>query len=204
MAGRRLVLLRHGLTAWNAERRFQGQADTDLTETGVLQAKAVATTLAAYGPCGVWSSDLTRARITAGYVADAAGLDVTLDPRLREVHVGAFQGLTHDQAIERFGMGPWDYGTHGGESDAATGDRMAAVITEVAAGLADGETAVLVSHGAAMRSGMLCFLGWPLEQVATLGPLDNCGWIELIDEPGTWFRSAPWRLAAYNRVTPIS
>lgn len=201
---RRLVLLRHGVTAWNIGRRFQGQADTALTETGVLQAKAAADALAAYSPCGVWSSDLTRARVTAGYVADAAGVEVVLDARLREVHVGVFEGLTHDEAVARHGMGPWDYGAHGGESDAETGERMVAAMTEVAAGLDEGQTAVLVSHGAAMRSGMLRFLGWPLEQVATLGPLANCGWIELVDEPATWFTGASWRLAAYNRVTPIS
>ncbi|WP_017935566.1 histidine phosphatase family protein [Nocardioides sp. Iso805N] len=202
--GRRLVLLRHGLTAWNAEHRFQGQADTELTETGVLQAKAAATALAAYESSMVWSSDLTRAAITAQYVAEASGADVVPDARLREVHVGAFQGLTHAEAVERFGVGPWDYGDHGGESDAATGERVAAALTDAAVALPDGRTAVLVSHGAAMRSGLLRFLGWPLEQVRALGPLDNCGWIELIDEPGTWFQSAPWRLAAYNRVTPIS
>lgn len=197
-------MLRHGLTAWNAERRFQGQADTDLTETGVLQAKAAAAALAAYGPTAVWSSDLTRAKVTAQYVAAACGAEVVLDARLREVHVGDFQGLTHAEAADRFGNGPWDYGDHGGESDAATAERMTAVLGDATAKLRDGETAVLVSHGAAMRCGMLRFLGWPLEQVRTLGPLDNCGWIELVDEPGTWSGGAPWRLAAYNRVTPIS
>ena len=204
MSARRLLLLRHGQTAWNAEGRFQGQADTELTEAGVLQAKAAAAALAAYAPALVWSSDLTRARVTAEYVAGAAGRDVVLDPRLREVHVGAFQGLTHAEARERFGMGPWEYCEHGGESDEATGERMAAALSDAAVELADGETGVLVSHGAAMRCGLLTFLGWPLDHVRALGPLDNCGWIELVDEQGTWYRSAPWRLAAYNRVTPIS
>ena len=201
---RRIVLLRHGLTAWNAEGRFQGQADTELTETGVLQAKAVAPMLAAYAPSMVRSSDLTRARVTASYVADACGLPVRLDERLREVDVGAFQGLTHAEAVERHGQGPWDYGAYGGESDAETGVRVAAVVSEVATALPEGETAGLVSHGAAMRTGLLTFLGWPLDQVATLGALSNCGWIELVDEPSAWARRAPWRLAAYNRVTPIS
>ena len=201
---RRIVLLRHGLTAWNVERRFQGQADIELTETGVLQAKAAAAALAAYGPSVLWSSDLSRARVTASAVAEATGLDVRLDERLRETHVGEFQGLTHAEALERFGAGPWDYAAHGGESEAATGERVATVIATVASSLPAGQTAVLVSHGAAMRAGLLTFLGWPLEQVATLGALANCGWVELVDEPSTWARRAPWRLGAYNRVTPIS
>jgi len=201
---RRIVVLRHGLTSWNAERRFQGQADVGLTELGVLQAKAAAAALAAYSPVFVWSSDLIRARTTAQYVAEAAGVAVAADPRLREVHVGAFQGLTHDEAVERYGIGPWNYGEYGGESDAATGERIAAVLTEAADALGDGQTGLLVSHGAAMRSGLLTFLGWPLEQVGALGALANCGWIELTDEPASWFTGAAWRLAAYNRVTPIS
>jgi len=201
---RRIVLLRHGLTSWNAERRFQGQADIDLTETGVLQAKAAAAALTAYSPVFVWSSDLTRARTTAQYVAEAVGREVVTDPRLREVHVGSFQGLTHDQAVERYGIGPWNYGEYGGESDAATGKRMAAALTDATEVLDDGQTGLLVSHGAAMRSGLLTFLGWPLEQVSALGALANCGWIELTDEPASWFAGATWRMAAYNRVTPIS
>ena len=201
---RRIVLLRHGLTAWNAERRFQGRADTELTESGVLQAKAAAAALAAYGPSVLCSSDQTRARVTAEAVAEATGLEVRLDERLRETDVGEFQGLTHAEAVERFGAGPWDYAAHGGESEGATGARVAAAIAGVAEALADDGTAVLVSHGAALRVGLLTFLGWPLEQVAGLGALANCGWIELVDEPSTWARRAPWRLGAYNRVTPIS
>jgi probable phosphoglycerate mutase len=201
---RRIVLLRHGLTSWNAEGRLQGQADTELTETGVLQAKSAAAALAAYAPSVLWSSDLTRARVTASALEQACGLSARLDERLREIHVGALQGLTHAEAVEAYGLGPWDYSAHGGESDTATGSRMAEVIGEVAAELGDGQTAVLVSHGSSIRSGALTFLGWPLEQIAALGALTNCGWVELVDEQSTWARRAPWRMAAYNRVAPIS
>ena len=82
---RRLVLLRHGLTPWNAEQRFQGNADIELTETGHLQAKAAAGALAVLGPTAVWSSDLLRAAQTAEHVAAAAGVSTVRDARLREI-----------------------------------------------------------------------------------------------------------------------
>jgi glucosyl-3-phosphoglycerate phosphatase len=201
---RRLVLLRHGLTPWNEERRFQGHADIELTETGHLQAKAAAGTLAGLEPTAVWSSDLLRAAQTAEYVAAATGLTLETDPRLREIHVGDFQGLTHPEVVERFGPGPWEYADHGGESEHDLAVRLCGALGEIAASLADGDTAVVVSHGHALRVAVIAFLGWPASTLDTMGALDNCGWVELTDQPATWTASAPWKLAAYNRRTPIS
>lgn len=201
---RRLVLLRHGLTSWNAERRFQGQADIDLTEVGHVQAKAVAESMAGYDPVALWSSDLARARQTAAYVAEATGLTPALDPRLREIDVGRFEGLSHERAVERYGAGPWDFSQYGGESAASAGERMAEVITQAAAALPPGGAGVIVAHGAVIRHGVLKFLGWPAEQVSTIGPLDNCAWVELVHAVGTWQPGVRWRLSAYNLRTPIS
>ena len=91
---RRLVLLRHGQTAWNAERRAQGHADVELDDTGRAQAAAVAPYVAAMRPRYVWSSDLARARETGACVAAEAGLELRLDDRLREYHLGERTGLT--------------------------------------------------------------------------------------------------------------
>ena len=88
------MLLRHGRTAWNAERRVQGHADVELDEVGHAQAAAVAPHLASFAPVLLWSSDLARARQTATYVAKETGLDARLDPRLREFDVGERTGLT--------------------------------------------------------------------------------------------------------------
>jgi len=201
---RRIILLRHGVTSWNLERRFQGQTDVELSESGVLQAKSVAAVLAAYEPSALWSSDLLRARATAEIVGEATGLTPRLDARLRETHLGELQGLTHAEAVERFGLGPYDYAEFGGERDTDVGLRFAAALTDLDATLPQGATALVVAHGAAIRNGLLTFLGWPITQVGALGPLANCGWVELTDEPTTWAQRAPWRMAAYNRVTPIS
>ena len=89
-----LVLLRHGRTDWNAARRIQGQADSQLDELGHAQAAAVAPVLAALSPSVLWSSDSDRARDTASYLAAACGLTPTYDARLREYSLGPREGLT--------------------------------------------------------------------------------------------------------------
>ncbi|MGH8862947.1 MAG: histidine phosphatase family protein, partial [Jatrophihabitantaceae bacterium] len=85
---RTLVLLRHGRTAWNAERRFQGQADPPLDEVGRVQAYEVSAVIAALRPQLLVSSDATRAMQTAEPVAVATGLTLQCEGRLRERSLG--------------------------------------------------------------------------------------------------------------------
>jgi len=194
----RLLLLRHGLTPWNAERRFQGQVDIPLDPVGHRQAAAAASELARYGPVRLWCSDLSRARQTAEHVASATGLELVFDERLREIHVGSFEGRLYWEVRDEFGPEPWDYEPHGGESEKTLAARVAACLADLAATVGEDETAVVVSHGHALRAGTASFLG--LAPASVLGNLVNCGWIELT-------RPAPqasWKLAAYNRVAPIS
>jgi 2,3-bisphosphoglycerate-dependent phosphoglycerate mutase/probable phosphoglycerate mutase len=89
-----LVLLRHGQTDHNVERRMQGHFDAELTAEGLAQAAAVAPGIAALGPDRLISSDLRRAVDTAAVIGAAVGLDVKVDPRLRETHLGQWQGRT--------------------------------------------------------------------------------------------------------------
>lgn len=95
-----LVFVRHGETTWNVARRWQGQADTPLTERGEAQARALAAELAA-SPERPWTrlvtSDLQRARRTAEAIGGALGLAVELEPRLRERDVGTWSGRTHEE-----------------------------------------------------------------------------------------------------------
>ncbi len=92
---RRLVMLRHGQTEYNAGNRMQGQLDTDLSELGREQAVAVAEVLAKRQPLVMVSSDLRRALDTADALGERAGLPVRADTRLRETHLGDWQGMTH-------------------------------------------------------------------------------------------------------------
>jgi len=197
---RRLVLLRHGETPWNAERRWQGQTDVELSEIGHLQAKAVAPALAAYAPVALWCSDLARAVQTAAYVGERVGLEPRHDRRLRETSAGAIEGLTTDEIWARHGTTRPELSALGGESADAVADRVAAALAEVGAALDAGETAVVVSHGTAVRHGISRLMGWPVDVDSALRGMSNCGWAELVSEGD----EGPWRLAAYNRTAPIS
>jgi glucosyl-3-phosphoglycerate phosphatase len=201
-----LVLLRHGRTDWNAARRIQGQSDSQLDTLGHAQAEAVAPTMAALRPVGLWSSDSDRARDTASYVAAACGLTPTYDARLREYSLGPREGLHHheyeaDNPAEyaEFVRANWD-AVPGAEKHAEVAARMAAALAEVAESVPADSVALVVSHGAAIRTACAALLGWPPELALSIRGMDNCGWAVLR-------RGAPedpWRLVAYNRTVPAS
>lgn len=97
----RIVLVRHGESTWNADGRWQGQADPPLTERGREQAASAAAGLAASVDVVV-ASDLERARVTAEVIAAAVGDQaVTVDPAFRERDAGAFSGLTRTEIHQR-------------------------------------------------------------------------------------------------------
>lgn len=197
-----LVLLRHGRTAWNHEKRVQGQLDAELDDTGREQAGRAADVLKLLQPTRLWSSDLVRARDTAAYVAGATGLEPVLDPRLREFDLGERQGLTHDEyaaiapeEFELFRQGYYD-DAPGAESVADVRARMVAALGEMLAALGPSDTGIVVTHGAACRVAIAAMLGWPDDAFHTLRALANCGWAVLGHHPDT----GQLRLAAYNRV----
>lgn len=194
----RLILWRHGQTAWNATGRFQGQTDIELDETGIAQAIAAAPRVAAYQPDVIVSSDLLRASQTADELAKITGLGVELDPRLRERHFGPWQGLTSEEIGERFPeqFTRWrsvlDLDDPSIERQEVLGERVADALREVAQRVGDG-TAVLVMHGGSVRAGCGTLLGWPMDLWATLGGLPNCAAASL----GYTVRRG-WQLNAYN------
>jgi probable phosphoglycerate mutase len=205
---RRLVLLRHGRTEWNDTGRAQGHADVPLDATGEAQATAVAPALAALSPVALWSSDLARAAGTAAVVAAEAGLEPVLDARLREFDIGPHRvGLTD---AEYAAAHPEEHAALvAGDATAIPGRetpddvlaRFLPALTAYADTLADGETGVVVSHGAALRVAIPAFLGWREEVAESLGVLANCGWVVLEHSASTWTGGVVrWRLAAWNRV----
>ncbi len=171
MSAKRLILLRHGRTASNAENRFQGHLDVALDEVGHAQAAAAAVHLAkrlsdaaARGEVRVVSSDLSRASATAEPLARALGLEPTLDAALRERDGGTWQGLLHTEIESRHAeefarwMAGEDLVIGGGESLGQAWLRCEGGIRRHAEAM-DGGTLVVVSHGASMRGGMLRLLG---------------------------------------------
>jgi probable phosphoglycerate mutase len=156
---RRLLLIRHGESEWNRERRWQGWVDIDLTERGVLQAKERAELLAAtdHGLVAAWCSDLIRARRTAEILAEHLHLGaVVSDERLRERHGGVFQGHTRREIeakypgeIDRWVRGE-SVGPPDGETDEQVLERCMAAVRDLDARTPPG-AAMIVSHGGLLR-----------------------------------------------------
>jgi len=205
-APRRLVLLRHGRTAWNLEGRAQGHTDVLLDAVGVTQARAAAPHLAAYRPTRIWTSDLARAATTAAIVGEAYGVVPVADPRLREYDVGVRTGLTLAELAVKHpdDYARWQAGdaTPGGESDVDVAARALPALQEISAAVAPGECGLVVGHGGSLRVGVAAFLGWPLELRQALGALGNCHWFVLERELATFDGTDRWRLHAWNLSAP--
>lgn len=192
--GRRLIVLRHGETSHNAAGIWQGQLDSPLSELGLTQADAVGPALAAMSPSRIVTSDLSRARLTAQSVGRATGIRVEVDPRLREIHAGAWQGLTAAEVAQGW---PQERAAALRGEDVRRGDdgetmgdvlvRVGEALDELLADLPAGECAVVSTHGAAARA----VASWVLDldlAVAwrVLGGLGNCHWGELREGRAGW------------------
>jgi len=189
------VLWRHGQTIWNVERRFQGQTDIPLDDTGEAQAEYAARRLATLRPDVIFSSDLTRAAGTAAPLAKLTGLAVILDKDLRERSGGSWEGLTDREIAERYPAERASWNPPDGEPTTAVADRVAGALRRVADTVADGGLAVVVSHGAALRLGMARILGLAEDVFGVLGPLSNCAWSVV------GLRNDRWRLLEHNAGT---
>lgn len=197
---RRLIVWRHGETLHNAGGLWQGQLDTELSARGQEQVREAAQALAATAPDVVWTSDLIRAADTAAALERVSGLTARREPRLREIHVGAWQGLSHGDVAERY---PDDYqrlveghdivrgGT--GESEAHVRARARAAVDDLLEDLAPGGTAVLATHGVTARTLVADLIGMPPEGAwAWLTGLRNAHWAEVTEQ------RTGWRLVAWN------
>ena len=162
----RIMMIRHGETQWNAERRSQGWMDPPLNETGRRQAELVGEHVRShYEFDRVISSDLTRCTMTA----DALGLEYSTDPLLREINTGAFGGLLIADIRERFPdvVGPWDRGygrAPEGESWLDLVARAGDFVAESGVLETDGDTC-LVSHGGMIRALLSVFLTVHIDDV---------------------------------------
>jgi glucosyl-3-phosphoglycerate phosphatase len=181
----RLLLWRHGRTAWNAEHRFQGHSDVPLDATGHEQARRTARYLAALQPDAIYSSDLVRAVETAEHLARLTGLPVQLDKDLRERGGGSWEGLNDAEIRAQYPVEYAAWVPPDGESVTIVADRAAGAFQRIADSMGSGSLAVLVSHGAAINLGMSRLLGLP-ERVRVLGPLGNCAWSVLGRRDGHW------------------
>jgi probable phosphoglycerate mutase len=199
MSGRRVVLWRHGRTAWNAESRFQGTTDVPLDETGIVQAKRAARDLATLQPDRIVASDLERARRTAEVLGALVGLPVTTDADLRETYAGTWQGLVRDDILAadsdtfRAWISGADVRPGGGETRTEVAARVSASILRHLDGLPAGGTLVVASHGGSIRGAIASLLALPFEHWSALGGLVNCAWSVLEEDA-----AGRWRLLEHN------
>jgi glucosyl-3-phosphoglycerate phosphatase len=192
MSIRRLIMLRHGQTAFNLGSRMQGQLDTELSELGRAQAVAAAEALAKLQPLLIVSSDLRRAYDTAVTLGERAGVQVRVDERLRETHLGDWQGLTHTQ-IDAEAPGArlaWredaTWAPHGGESRVDVAARSVPLVAELIAGIPDwgdlnqaDRPVVLVAHGGLIAALSAALLALPVGNWPVLGGMGNASWVQL-------------------------
>jgi probable phosphoglycerate mutase len=187
-----VIIVRHGETEWNLKLIRQGHLDSHLTDRGLAQAQALAERLTRENFAALYSSDLGRAVQTAEKIAKATGHSIITDPRLRERHLGIFQGLSGDEIRERF---PNEYKLHrsvgptyvipGGESVEQQVERNIVYLTEIGRKHV-GETIVVVTHG-----GVLSGLFRHTFSIPFTAPrrfeFTNAGLNVFFYEDGNWF-----------------
>jgi glucosyl-3-phosphoglycerate phosphatase len=213
---RRLVMLRHGQTEWNAGSRMQGQLDTDLTELGREQAAHAAEVLAKRQPLVIVSSDLRRALDTATALGERAGLDVEIDTRLRETHLGDWQGLTHLE-VDEVAPGArvaWRddarWAPHGGESRVDVAARSTPLVDELVErhpewGVDEPDRpVVLVAHGGLIAALTGALLALPVDSWPVLGGMGNASWAQLSGHELPDSDDIKWRLDVWNASAQVA
>ena len=195
----RICMVRHGETAWNAEGRVQGQTDVPLSAVGEAQARAVGAALAGGRFAALYASDLARVRQTAAPAAAALGLELRLEPRLRERHYGKFETLTYAEAREqlpedyaRFRAKELDYDFGSGESLRDFHRRALDCVAGIAARHA-GEAVLVFTHGGVLEMVRRHALGRGLQSARDFEiPNAALNWVE-VGEDG-------WRVLAWAEV----
>jgi broad specificity phosphatase PhoE len=158
----RLILARHGETAWNARHIFQGRTDLPLNENGKAQARAMAQQLTSLTIDKLISSDLQRASQTAEIIAASHPVhtEIKLDERLREISFGQWEGLDENRINEVLPgeMNNWrcnpDFVPSGGESASQAMERVKTLLAELREDM-EGKTIVLVGHGGILQA-LIC------------------------------------------------
>ncbi|WP_288866230.1 histidine phosphatase family protein [uncultured Corynebacterium sp.] len=205
---RRLILLRHGETEYNASSRMQGQLDTVLSDRGVAQAHAAAKELRGLGISKIVSSDLMRAKHTADVVGADLGLPVGVDTRLRETHLGDWQGKTHSEVDNEHdgARAVWRTDASWAPPRGESRLEVAARAREVVDGLMrdyrqwDDSAVLLVAHGGTIAALTASLLGFVVAQYPALKGLGNANTARLVAMPRLDDPSAiRWYLEAWNR-----
>lgn len=181
---RRLILLRHGQTEYNATRRMQGHLNTELSSVGFAQAEAAASFLSKLDIIKIISSDLNRAFDTATIIGNQLGISVEKDERLRETHLGEWQARSHHEVdslypgMRAFWRNNPTWAPPGGESRLDVARRARPVVDEVMQSFPewDDGTVLMVAHGGTISALTSNLLGLEVHQYPMFSGLGNtCG-----------------------------
>lgn len=189
---RRLVVLRHGRTAWNAQRRFQGSTDLPLDDTGHEQAALAAEHVGRMGPSILLTSAAVRAWQTAEPLAAVTQLEPESDARFGEADLGAWEGLTRDEVGRRYPdeYTAWRQGIDvprgGGETYAQVAARAVAALAEALPRLLPGELLVLVTHGGTAKALVGALLGLQPGDWRSISSPAHGRWAVLEEAPFGW------------------
>ncbi len=183
-----LFFARHAESVWNAGGRFQGRLDVGLSDQGVDQAVALGRAFARRRLTAVYASPLRRARETAEIVARERGLAVTIVDELKELSLGTWEGRTLDDvlasegdAYRRWRDRPYDCPPPEGEHLEDVARRVLPVMEGITSSHADGEEALVVSHGGVISVYLCHLLGLPLNALWQLA-IQNAS-LSLVDPP---------------------
>ena len=167
---RRLCLVRHGQTDWNSEERFQGQRDVPLNQKGRLEAHSLAQRLIDISFSAIYTSDLKRAKETAEIIAERLHLPITIEPRLREINQGKWEGKSFEVIRNRYAeqwnqrtIDPVNFRPPGGESIAEVADRVYAAVNDIV-NLTPSDFVMIVSHGLAIATILCKANGIPIDK----------------------------------------
>lgn len=168
-----LWLVRHGQTDWNLTGRWQGQASDapGLNDTGHAQVLTIYEQLKGIKFSAIYSSDLLRARQTAGLIAEPLGLTIVLEPRLREINLGVWEGMPSEEIETKYpkelaarARNSFDERAPNGESPREVADRVLMAINEIA-NKHFGESVLIVAHGISLAVIICHSEGFPVEDV---------------------------------------
>jgi broad specificity phosphatase PhoE len=164
-----LILVRHGETEWNVQRRYQGQFNVPLSSVGRQQAERIAERLASQKIDAVYASDLERASETAAIIAAKHNLAVASEPRLRELKFGVLEGLTFDEAQIQYPemitawLKDFNQPPQGAETIDLFNARIISLLDELKQ-KHDEETLLLVGHGGSLSELVRVVLGLSREK----------------------------------------
>lgn len=171
-----LCLIRHGQTDWNLEGRYQGQSDVSLNENGFEQARSLIEKLKGKIFSAIYSSDLVRAQQTAEPIANMIGLTVQIEPRLREINQGKWEGVLVKDIRARYAkiwsqrtVDPANVRPPGGETVGEVAVRVYAALDDIAR-LFPTESVLIVSHGLSIATAICHVRNIPVGQAYTVIP----------------------------------